>query len=64
MHTYFLPKIGTALKLRNRLLNTKPINQDTNNINAHPEFIDPTQILLLRISQVRSTITKEYDFNS
>jgi len=57
MHTVYLPRIGTALKLRDKLLVTKPIEQ-TQTLHAKPKFLNSTKLLLSRLLQVRLTISK------
>ena len=64
MHTYYLPKIGQAIKLREILRQTDTLDKiikskQVNNVLINQKFVNPYELLLQRIQTIKQTINKK-----
>jgi hypothetical protein len=64
MHTYYLPKIGQAVKLREILRQTDTLDKiikskQVNNVLINQKFVNPYELLLQRIQTIKQTINKK-----
>jgi hypothetical protein len=64
MHTYYLPKIGQALKLReilrqpdtlDKIIKSKIVNK----VLINNKFVNPSEFILQRIQTINQTINKK-----